>query len=451
MLSAWGNIDNKSNSLYISYKVSVLSRISISGRSYFNEIGTYDYVLNTVPTSGNNIRSIVWSISDNKFASIDKSTGKCKVTKLGDKESDDKATIGVVVTLIDDTVLEASKEIHFYKKDAALGDYVFSDGTYGTNLNDSSNSPVAVIFYLSPDRKHALAISLSNYLVDNTSWGLYYEGANNQGFSSITLEDNLTYNVFDILTIENFQKTIQLTDSNMRDEYNTKNDGFKEYSELNTLSDLGFDEITSDMWNTNVGHTILGTYIKNVGLSIGDSIARGQLNTLKIIAHRDYILQDANVNCPIPNADDRYTLAKSITNGIQYIMSKNNNKSKYAQYYYPAASYCNAYVPVISKSSKLAECLGEGHWFLFSIGELARIAWYVKKGYTVGAENNIFAQAVKDNVFYKMTSSFYLSSSEYSEKSVHAFTFSEYTFSDSTTWGYKVNGYNIRPIVALKL
>jgi hypothetical protein len=451
MLSAWGNIDNKSNSLYISYKVSVLSRISISGRSYFNEIGTYDYVLNTVPTGGNNIRSIVWSISDNKFASIDKSTGKCKVTKLGDKESDDKATIGVIVTLIDDTVLEASKEIHFYKKDAALGDYVFSDGTYGTNFNDSSNSPVAVIFYLSPDRKHALAISLSDYFTIYANWGLYHEVENNQGFSSITLEDNSIYNVFDIHTIENFQKTIQLTDSNMRDEYNTKNDGFKEYSELNTLSDLGFDEITSDMWNTNVGHTILGTYIKNVGLSIGDSIARGQLNTLKIIAHRDYILQDANVNCPIPNADDRYTLAESITNGIQYIMSKNNNKKKYAQYYYPAASYCNAYVPVISKSSKLAECLGEGHWFLFSIGELARIAWYAKKGYTVGAENNIFAQAVKDNVFHKMANSFYLSSSEYSEISAHALNFGEYVFSANTTWGYKVNSYNIRPIVALEL
>lgn len=132
-------------------------------------------------------------------------------------------------------------------------------------------------------------------------------------------------------------------------------------------------------------------------------------------------------------------------------MSKNNNKKKYAQYYYPAASYCNAYVPVISKSSKLAECLGEGHWFLFSIGELARIAWYVKKGYTVGAENNIFAQAVKDNVFHKMANSLYLSSSEYSEISAHALNFGEYGFSANTTWGYKVNSYNIRPIVALEL
>lgn len=130
-------------------------------------------------------------------------------------------------------------------------------------------------------------------------------------------------------------------------------------------------------------------------LRVGDKVARGQLHTLKIIAHRDYILQDANVNLPIPKRTDSQTMAENLASCISAVQASHANASKYQQYYYPAASYCHAYVPETDKPDEVvAEKFGEGRWSLASIGELSRCTWYHLKGYVVGANHNIFAKGV---------------------------------------------------------
>ena len=149
---------------------------------------------------------------------------------------------------------------------------------------------------------------------------------------------------------------------------------------------------------------------------MNDMIARGQLNTLKIIAHRDYILQDPNVHLPVPEATPEKTLAQSLAECIKSVQVEHNNEQKYQQYYYPAASYCNAYVPTLNNNTQtLAEKFSEGHWFLMSSGEMARCSWYAMKGYNVGVANNIFAQANADFRFVAFPSTWYWLSSEYSE------------------------------------
>lgn len=449
MLNAWGKIDNEGNSLYISYEKVAIKSVSIIGKKNFGTKGDYSLKLRTLPVTGNDLTSARWSISENSFATIEKDTGVIHVSKVGSKENDDKATVYLEVELSDGSTLNAESEIYFYPYQAQLGDYVFSDGTYGSNLSFYDATPIAVIFYIEPkERKWAIAVALKDY--GQRVWGLYNSTNAEYGMNGIKLGSNSNYNVYNLLLLQEYTTHLNVTDVNMRDESNTPNDGFKEYSALNTISDIGFEEITQSMYNINVGHTILGEYFDRVGLKVGDMVARGQLNTLKIIAHRDYILQDTNVNLPVPKATSDKTLAQSLSECIKSVQDEHGNAHKYQQYYYPAASYCNAYVPTLDNDTEtLAEPFTEGHWFLMSSGEMARCSWYAMKGYNVGVANNIFAQAKADFRFYEFLSTGYWLSSEYSENT--SININPVSGIFIGFYGEKFGSYLLRAAVAFKL
>lgn len=449
MLNAWGKIDNEGNSLYISYEKVAIKSVSIGGKKNFGKKGDYSLKLRTLPLTGNNFTSERWSISENSFATIEKDTGVIHVNKVGSKENDDKATVYLEVELSDGNTLSAESEIYFYPYQAQLGDYVFSDGTYGSDLSFSDATPIAVIFYIEPkERKWAIAVALKDY--GSRVWGLYNSTIADFGMNGIKLGSNSNYNVYNLPLLQEYTTQLNVTDANMRDESNTVNDGFKEYSALNTISDIGFEKITQSMWDTSVGHTTLSEYFNRVGLNVNDMVARGQLNTLKIIAHRDYILQDTNVNLPVPKASPGKTLAQSLTECIKSVQSEHNNAHKYQQYYYPAASYCNAYVPTLDNDTEtLAEPFTEGHWFLMSSGEISRCSWYAMKGYNVGVANNIFAQAKADFRFYEFLSTGYWLSSEYSED--RSINMNPVSGIFNGFYGQKSNSNLVRAAVAFKL
>lgn len=452
MLNAWGKIDNEGNSLYISYEKVAIKSVSIIGKKNFGTKGDYSLKLRTLPLTGNNFTSERWSISENSFATIEKDTGVIHVSKVGSKENDDKATVYLEVELSDGSTVSAESEIYFYAYQAQLGDYVFSDGTYGSDLSFSDATPIAVIFYIEPkERKWAIAVALNDYGL--RVWGLYNSTDADYGMNGIKLGSNSIYNVYNLPLLQEYTNKVNVSDSTMRDESNTANDGFKEYTVLNTISDIGFEKITQNMWDTNVGHTTLGEYFKRVGLNVNDMVARGQLNTLKIIAHRDYILQDTNVNLPIPEATSDKTLAQSLTECIKSVQASHNNAQKYQQYYYPAASYCNAYVPELDNNTKtLAEPFTEGHWFLMSSGEMARCSWYAMKGYDdASAPNAIFAKPWADQRFTKFLNSYWLSS-EYSEvQSWEQYPNSGEFGTNYTPGTSKHFNSNVRAAVAFKL
>ena len=415
MVGMWGNIDDEKNALYVSYNKVKIKSASLKGNRYFAKEGDYTLKLFTMPVAGNDIVYVSWKMTKTSLATIDPKTGIITVTEAGSRENDDKATVTVTLQLSSGKTLEATTDVYFYAYQAQLGDYVFADGTYGSDLSFSDATPIAVIFYIEPkERKWAIAVAIKDY--GSRVWGLYNSTDANNGMNGIKLGSNSTYNVYNLPLLQEYTNGVNVSDSTMRDESNTANDGFKEYTVLNTISDIGFEKITQSMYNINVGHTILGEYFDGVGLKVGDMVSRGQLNTLKIIAHRDYILNDTNVNLPIPKATAGKTLAQSLAECIKSVQAEHNNAQKYQQYYYPAASYCNAYVPTLDNDTEtLAEPFTEGHWFLMSSGEMARCSWYAQKGYNVGVANNIFAQAKADLRFDVFQNMWYWLSSEYSE------------------------------------
>lgn len=451
MVGMWGNIDNKSNALYVSYNKVEIKSASLKGNRYFPTEGVYTLKLVSLPVDGNDIVYVSWKMTESPLATIDPKTGIITVTDAGSRENDDKATVTVTLQLSSGKTLDATTDVYFYAYQAQLGDYIFADGTYSSDLSFSDSTPIGVIFYIEPkERKWAIAVALNDY--GSRVWGLYDSTDANIGMNGITLSSNHNYNVYNLPFLQEYTTGLKVTDANMRDESNTANDGFKEYNTINAISDIGFEKITQSMWDTNVGHTILGEYFDRMGLKVDDMVARGQLNTLKIIAHRDYILKDSNVNLPIPKATSDKTLAQSLSECIKSVQASHNNAQKYEQYYYPAASYCNAYVPTLDNNTQtLAEQFSEGHWFLMSSGEMARCSWYVMKGYNdVSAPHAIFAKPFADQRFNKFQNTWYWLSSEASK--FHSW----YLTPNSGEPGYNAIGIKsygnlVRAAVAFKL
>ena len=151
------------------------------------------------------------------------------------------------------------------------------------------------------------------------------------------------------------------------------------------------------------------------GLSSGNKVPKGMANTLKIIRHRNKILDDNSVGLPVPQAGTGVTETESLTQYINDIVAA--HASQYSEYYYPAASYCYAYEPQIKEGEHLSSKFSAHHWYLPAEGELVRLCWYKLFGarYDDDKIGNIFKNAVNDGKFNQYSNNWYWSSSEYSQ------------------------------------
>lgn len=391
LVKVFGDIDNPNNSLYIAYTPVSINSITISGKSFIYEPGEHKLLIVPAPKSGNNYKSETWRISSNKFATINEDTGVLTLNSIGIEANDDKATVSVEVTLMDNTVLTASKEIKFYKKGLQLGDYVFANGEFGSSKNDYASTPVGVCFLIDKTVGKALfaACELTEgfNIYNGNYWGISDEIGDDNDISNITLIDDPYYDVYDIASLPNISKGFgEYSDSNI-----VNGDGSFTVNSVDTaLGDLGYDKITQDIYNE------LSDLLKDLNINVNSYIARGQLNTLRIIKHRNKILSDSGINREIPKKQgsvSEYSNLKSLMSKIETEVGK-----KYKQYYYPCASLCYAFEPTLVYNEELSPKLSTHHWFLASSGEFARYIWYNSK-FGTDSEYNIFDKAYKEGVY----------------------------------------------------
>lgn len=313
-------------------------------------------------------------------------------------------------------------ELFIYDVECKLGDYVYADGTYSTFLN-KLKTVVGVCFYINPyNKKQRLCVSLSN--LSNHKWGL-----NKTYLPNITLEDNPEYSVYDIPLLTN--KTVTGLSTNfVNDEIrdNSSIDGFKVLDKNTFVGEIGFEELM----------TSLGNYKEKALLPWG------LINTLKIIQHRNTILLDGAISLPLPTQSENTSLLQSLYNVINNLVEKNGNNDQYSSYYYPAASQCNCYEPVVKQGEILAERFKAGNWFLPSGGELARLYWYHSKGYEVGVENAIFANAVAQGKMMQFPAQNYYSSTEHNQDLIWCVGFENGYFGAYS----KYNNSAVRPVAA---
>nr|DAE99768.1 MAG TPA: hypothetical protein [Caudoviricetes sp.] len=391
-ISAWGDIDNENNSLYISYNSIPITSISIEGREYIGVTGKFQFKVSTKPASGNNLRSIKWKVDENDFAEINASTGELEVKKIGTEDSNTQVTIHITAHLNDDSILNSEKKVNLFVRPIKLGDYLFSDFSYGSKLSDSDKHPIGICFYIDPNgREYAIAVALQDLQMD--SWGIQASSLPN-----LSLKDSPNKDVYDIQDLENqIMSGSEINDSKILDSTNIRNDGFKDYNTVQVFGSIGFITITSTIYNR------LKNYLDKAGLKINDKISYGQYKTLTIIAHRDIILNDSNINMPIPQKTANMSEKEVLSQYIQNIVTM--NKDEYRQYYYPTASYSFAHTVSVDNDE-----IGLHKWYLPSSGEAIRFIWYHEKGYKFNSKYSIFSQGVQDKVFSPITSNYATSS-----------------------------------------
>lgn len=407
LMAAFGNIDDPTNSMYITYQVNTVSSITLLAKTYLTETGRYTIDILANPGNGNDVSDFVWSISDNKWATITQD-GTLILNSVSNRAEGGKATVTLQASNTAGEVMESTKEFFFYKREAELGDYVFNDGTYAKELDDNPNAiVVATIFYLQPKdgygkRHRAIAIAndyLNMYrgLTFYPQWGLTpstFPGLNIIGVNdpyNIDGEGITTYPSNSVSKLTNVTTILDLS--------NEDNDYFKDYTNTpyyTWLGDIGFKTITEGIYND------LKTYLDDLDLGIGQYIATGQLNTLYIIKHRDQILSSTSVNLPIPKGDSNTTELSNLEFLVKSLVIKNNSNQSYAQYYYMGVSKDYSFeLNAHGIKADVHSSLGLHHWFTPSVGELSRYLFYrYLKGTTDSIDEAIMTRfnIFKDNI-----------------------------------------------------
>ena len=411
MIEKWGDIDTGAAGLKVNYQERAIVNALIFGQDGLEALGSYQYGVTPATAGGvstaygNTVKGIRWSISDNAYATINQS-GVVTVNALGTEGADGngpEATVTAVLTLKDGSTITASKIIRLYKRSARVGDFVFYDGTYSDRY-DGTKTCVAICFYIDPDDPTLrLAVSLDS--LGSRVWGLFNNsGYPNQSIPDISLESG--YKAYDLpqanVTSSGVTATAEggtsgyISDATYRDESELgDSQGFRKF-ENGVISQLGWYTLTKDMH----------------GLTKGTKVPWGRYLTWDIIDHRDQVL--AETGHPIPAATSEYTEKEVLDQLIAQIQTE-AGETKYEQFYYPAASYANAYEPRLLRSTEqLSDKFKAGKWFLPSGGELGRLYFYHSKGYA-GAEHAIFTAAVQAGIFTQFSASVFWSSSEYNE------------------------------------
>ena len=379
-IQAWGDVDNGTNGLTISYSQSTIENVRIITGKYLESLGDHQLRLSS---EGNNFTAVEWEISRNGYATIDEATGVVTVWDMAEEANDPYADVTVRVTRLDGVVLEDTKRFFFCEHICREGDYVYADGSFSDELV-SYKTVVAMCFYINPNNPaDRLAVSRGNVITDQ--WGLYNDAS--YGVTNVTVDGYTS--VYDTPVI-NIQSNGNGDIDNL-----ASMASFSTYLTTTAVGDVGLVELTED----------IGPF------RIGDFIHRGQYKTLQIIRHRNRILNgvtsDVGSHVPqVPVANANQTERDVLTNLIADIVAKKGNN--YRQFYYPAASYCYAYQPTyaLQPGEVLADKFKAHNWWLPTLGELGMVYWQQVIG-------GIFAAAQANSHYSNLTNDWHWTSTEY--------------------------------------
>ena len=419
LIVKFGNIDSPDNPLQISYVQRSINSAQIAGDNTFRSAGVRQFTLIPNSPNANNFTALEWSMSASSYASVDPKTGIVTVSKVSETALTVQLTCKITTT---EKEIVSTMSLYLYDRPAALGDYVFADGTY-SDMNNPLKSVVGICFYLGetdradgvPDRRMVALDDIKGYNSSTSiPWGLY-SGDNTNGITGITFEG--ISNVYDIATITNFIATglapakennssNYIRDDNYRDPDTGDKYGFVTGLGENTgAGDIGLRDLSAAMFD-----------VAGAGINAGEKAPSGLHHTLAIIAHRNQVLDAAGLSIPAAQFNGGVRTKTEMDNLkelISAIIENNGNAARYQQYYWPAASYCYAYEPEVMKGETLSPKFQAHNWYLPAIGELCRQYWYYRQG--LASDLNVFAKAINNGVMADYTASDRWSSSEYGQ------------------------------------
>lgn len=460
IINKFGNVDDISSEDYrglkMTYTIRPITSVSINGEAYTHEAPkVYQYKLVPANAYQNGFQKITWGASAPAYGaecSMDPKTGELAVTKLS--VLTDIISVNCNIILIDGSLMVSSKEVGLYDRPAALGDYVFADGSY-SDVDDKSKTAIGLCCFIGDegngdyilDKQKRLCVSMANLagtgvdtkgnsvVFNSFQWGLFYNNkASGDAYeipfadTKYNLQDDPEYNMYDLssilnITLHGLSEGNTITDALYLDE--NEADGFKKFQSNRSLGD-GFHyqgaQTDNDMSVQIKARTLTAELaaLAGSGYIEGDVVNSAYIKTLKIIAHRNKILQDSRFSWvgAIPQAHGNTSEFQDLLNGMAEVRryAKEDmgeaNYEKWSQFFYPAASAAYAYQPSVKAGEELADKFKAHNWFLPTNGHLGRMYWYSK---LAPAEKNIFAKAIADGKFTDFAAAYYWSCTESSQ------------------------------------
>jgi len=399
-----------SNSVPITAATLKLSQYGVNP-DYIGELGDYPLSLSVEPTSGNDLRSIAWSIDLGQASGRATVTddGVLHVTKLNDVVEGIVDTNPVTVTA---TITTATRTItaqlvtRLYERKAQVGDLVYADGTFGPKAERNPNKTVVGVCFYSeditdPDTGEILYHDrrmISMDMLGRFSWGACNQKNSEGPFNLGTIAGE---NVYDVGAIGNIW-------SGHGFEVNRTNYWDGEFPNGN------FKTLAKGSAQADIGVKTIGQY-GLVDAQPNSYVPVGRKYTLEIIALRNKILNSdiwasldsvAGQENQATNAfagvftDDTDTGLASDTTGrkiprdvgskkestvveelftaLNSMKDSSGNTQKYGHLMYLAASKCYAYQPSVANANEvLADKFKAHNWYLPSAGEMCRIYWHM--------------------------------------------------------------------------
>lgn len=311
LLTAYGNIDDTGNALYVKYTKHTITAVSVSVEKWTSEPGaSYPITVGVTPEDGNDFTKAGLTLGGAEgYAEI---VGySLHVVKAGTTAEAPTGTVTLTVTKGDGSALTASQEVKYYPRTAENCDLVYADGTYSDTLIEGK-TVVGICFYNNLGRRMVLA---NNDYVQYP-WGL-------------VKADN-----------------VKLTDD-------------PDYDCVDTPAKNAHVDASNPYASQDINMYALPWPVD--GHKKGERFEVGDYNALCILHHRDKILSDSGINLPIPKASNGKTEMESLTELLAAAKAKGD--VVYREYF-PAESYCHAYEPETDKDETLSEKFAAGKWRL---------------------------------------------------------------------------------------
>lgn len=415
----YGDIDNNDPryGLYITYPKVDIGEITLTQNIYINSAGEHQLMFTPQYTIGNNVISYEWDVTQDityegnseivegyePSYKLDKKTGILTVNKLGHEDNAPIIKVNVNVKCLVDGKEEirpsnSDMTVHLYYRSAQVGDIVYNDGSYGYakdyNSEDKSKEPIGICFYVRPKhydantdtyvRELRLMYALNDISICDDYNRYYHWGPHTE------LKEDINHpvegdTVLDALPLSyNINQFIIPTKNNIIRVAGTISKNLDDF--INRLYDTKTNKWLNKQINWNVETQLpeasIGIIVNEdkscnnlpVGKYFTQCIINHRNNVLEKLREAEYLTGIDSVRNWISPEDRLKQLLEHDQTHTEHTALKNLLDSltglRVECYYYPFASLCYAYEPIIPEGLSLADDFKAKNWWLPAPGEM---------------------------------------------------------------------------------